>query len=470
MVTDFDNRNNKFYFIDYNTKLNYHLNKNNQLSFSTIFIDNQLNHLSENNQHTTNNILAIKNEGYALQWSRKWKYNTTQFSKLSFSKYHFNYNLIEKEDNKQVSDFDKRNIIYDTNFLTEFNIQTIKKNNFNFGYQYSFKDVSYAYLNTTNIALLLDFDKKILNNHALFANYSNNSNIINFNLGFRLNYYQEFDLYKFEPRLIINKNIKKNLIIQATFEVKNQAINQIDETILSDLSLENRLWRLSDNKKSPIINNNQFSLGILYKNNGWNGDIDFYNKKTRGLTALSLGFLNPDGKTFRIGKQNTKGIDIYLKKEYQRLNIWGSYSFTKVVSNYNGLNNNKDFIANTSITHVLNTSLAYKIKKIQIALGWKWHTGKPFTKSITTNDEIHFIGINTERLPNYHRLDFSTTYHFNLSKMLKGKIGISLRNVYNKRNHLSKEYYGFNNINDPIKVYNRYSIGFTPNFLFKVNW
>lgn len=466
------NTTNDFYFIDYNLKLNYKFNKNNTFLFSSIIIDNKLDYVINDTQNNAsyNDLLEIKNEGYSLSWKKRWNARFKQKTVASFSKYKLNYNYIQNT-NTLSTNFDKRNVIFDSNFLTEFKINTKKNNYLNLGYQYSFKDVSYAFINTADLSFILDSDENEVNTHAFFSNYSyKNIKLIDFEAGFRINYYRELDAFRFEPRILIYKNITKNLKIQATAEIKNQVINQIDETVLSNLSLENRLWRLADNKKFPIINSKQISTGFLYKKNGWSIDLDTYYKQVNGITALSLGYLNPDGKTFRIGKQKVIGTDFYVKKDFKQFKTWISYSLTNVKSKFTNLNNNAFFDANTSITHAFSTSLTYKFKRIQFALGWRWHTGKPFTKSITTNNQINFEGINTERLPNYHRLDFSSTYLFGFSKKIRGKVGFSIRNLYNKKNHLSREYTGFNNINDPIIVNNKFSLGFTPNFLFKVYW
>ncbi len=475
-ISDSNNTMDDFFFVDYNTKINYKINRQNRLSFSGIYITNGLNHLAQddNTEYSSNDILKIKNEGYALDWQTKWDKNTTQRTSFSFSKYYFKYNLIARDAlGKTNSDFEKRNAIYDTNIVTEFNINTNKQDKLSFGYQYSLNDVGYAFLYTKELEYLLDYEKSRVNTHSFFSNYSyKNNRLFDIEAGFRLNYYNELDKLKFEPRIILNKSICNHLTLQLTGEIKNQIISQIDETVMSDLSLENKLWHLADDKTFPITQGNQVSAGLLYKNKGWSFDVDHYNKNINGITALSLGFLNPDGQSFRIGKKRVKGIDFYAKKSLKHFNIWISYAFTDVRSKFHNLNNDDYFASNTNITHAFSSSIAYKIKELQLTLGWKWRTGKPYTKANLVDNEIQFIGINSERLPNYHRLDFSSTYKFDFLKdsKLKGELGVSIRNIYNQRNHLSREYSGYNTLNDPIRVRDQYSLGFTPNFLFKLWW
>jgi hypothetical protein len=108
-----------------------------------------------------------------------------------------------------------------------------------------------------------------------------------------------------------------------------------------------------------------------------------------------------------------------------------------------------------------------------VALGWRWQTGKPFTASDLGTDGLEFNeGINTKRLPDYHRLDFSSTYSFSFSETnrLKGKIGLSIRNVYNRKHLISREYLGNNDFNNEIEVIDKFSLGFTPNLMFRLYW
>ncbi len=476
-ITNIESTNNNFFFIDYNIKLNFKPNENNSFYFSTIYIDNNLDYLVEDKDlnQSFNDILKIKNDGYSFGWNKIWSSKIRQKTEAFLSRYSLAYNYITSEDTEQTSDFVKRNEIYDSGLSTEVIINTEANNDLTFGYQYVLKDVSYLFKETSDLSIVLDADKTVIRTHSVYFQYFyKNPKLFDVNMGIRTNYYHELDAVRLEPRVLIYKEIFRNLKLQLSGEIKNQIISEIDETIISDLSLENKLWRLADGETFPIINSLQVSAGFLYNASGWILDIDGYYKNIDGKTALSLGFLNPEDGSFHIGGQNIFGVDFYAKKNFKNFKTWLSYSFSNVESSYEGINNNADFTSSTNIKHSFISSVAYKMKQFQVALAWHWRTGKPYTKSVVSEDDglYSFVGINTEKLPNYHRLDFSTTYEFNFSKKndLKGKLGFSIRNVYNQKNHLSREYTGNNNLNDPIVVGDKYSLGFTPNFLFRAYW
>jgi len=230
---------------------------------------------------------------------------------------------------------------------------------------------------------------------------------------------------------------------------------------------------LADGDKFPIINSLHVSGGFIYTNKSWSIDLDAYHKNLKNITALSLGFLNPENSNFNIGNQTVSGLDAFVKKRFNGFSSWLSYSYNRSKSKFQNLNDNNKFASKSNISHVISSALSYKLKRLQFALGWKWHTGKPFTVAEQGTEVLEFNnGINTGQLPIYHRLDFSSTYNFNMSKgnKLRGKVGVSIRNIYNRKNLISLEYRGNNSLDDPIQVIERYSIGITPNVMFRVYW
>jgi len=134
--------NNDFSFFDYNLKLNYAFNTNNQFRFSLINIRNDLDYKSKSldNSIAFNDLLEIKNYGYSLQWDKIWNANITQRTSAFRSKYKFNYHLLSRfEDDGETSDFNKQNIIYDSGISTEINLKTNTSDQLTFGYQLTLK-------------------------------------------------------------------------------------------------------------------------------------------------------------------------------------------------------------------------------------------------------------------------------------------------------------------------------------------
>ena len=474
-INNSENENNEFSFFDYNLKLNYKPNKNNSLYASVISIDNQLDYVLN---HTDNNRkfidkLVTSNMGYGLGWKVKWNEKTTQNTTAFFSDYKLNYNFITIEGDMQVSDFEKRNTIFDSGISSEVTIDGSKASQVAIGYQYALKDVAYAFLNTTNLSFVLDTENNTIQTHSVYGQYDyENPKLFNLSFGLRSTYFSELDAVRVEPRIVVYKPLLKNLNFQATAEIKNQIISEIDETILSDLSLENRVWRLADGNAFPITNSQQISAGFIYSKKGLSIDIDTYYKKLKNITALSLGFLNPENSNFNVGQRKIIGLDAFVKRNFNGFNYWLSYSLNKSESRFGNLNNNKDFTSKSNVTHSVSTSLSYKLDGFQFALGWKWQTGKPYTIAKESSGGLEFDGINTGELPIYHRLDFSSTYNFKMSKhnKLRGKVGLSIRNIYDRRNLISREYRGNNSLDDPIELIEKFSVGITPNLMFRLYW
>jgi hypothetical protein len=475
-INNSNNSTNEFSFLDYNVKVNYKLNSRNKLFASIISIDNQLDYdvYDDETDETLTDKLTTKNIGYGAGWDFIWNQNLRQETRLYFSDYSLDYSFITEEDGEVISEFEKRNAIFDSGISTELILTTANKNTYNFGYQYSLKDISYAFISSSELELVLDTEQRIIQTHSVYGNYNySNSKLFDVDLGIRATYFKELDAVRLEPRLLLQKSIIPQLKLQLSGEIKNQVISEIDETLLSDLSLENRVWRLADGNNFPIMNGQQVSAGFIYSFNGFSADVDSYYKQLKNITALSLGFLNPDNSSFNIGEQSVFGVDVFLKKRLNRFNSWLSYSYNNSKSTFNGLNDNKDFRSKSNVTHAVSTALSYKHKGLQLSLGWRWQTGKPFTVAEEGGNGLAFNdGINTGELPVYHRLDFSSTYDFkfNSTSNLRGKVGLSIRNIYNRENLISREYRGNNSLNDPIELIEKYSIGITPNILFRLYW
>ena len=157
-----------------------------------------------------------------------------------------------------------------------------------------------------------------------------------------------------------------------------------------------------------------------------------------------------------------------------------SYSLINNEFTFADINSGNSFPGNFDITHHLNWSHTYEWYRFNVSLGWNIRTGIPYTRALgisETNDGfvIDYDETNKERLPNYHRLDISTTYKFNISEngKWKGKLGFSLLNIYNKKNTLSRTYEKRQSVdqnNQELREINKSSLGITPNLVFRIEF
>ncbi len=465
-----------FMFKDYNFKINYKLNRHNVLHLSMIHIDNDLEHTYRQDNTTLNDLLDTENQGFSIDLQSVFK-QSKWHNAFSFSGYRLDYMSKTDPDTGNTSVFTKSNRIKDVNFLSDYQLKTSRNQSWNFGYQLAYKAVNFAFKERHNNALFnLDNDDRTLYTNALFAAFHRkNYHNWDFYAGLRANFYLPVKRVKLEPRLIINRKLNPYLKLQLTGEIKHQVISQINETVLSDLGLERKVWRLVDFDKFPIISAKQVSMGGIFQRQNWLVDLDFYYKHTGGISTLSLGFLNPVDNSFHIGDRNAFGLDLFVRKKINnKLKAWLSYSYMDVKEQYDGLNDGAAFPAHTGISHVLSLSTSYHYKKIELAVAWKIHTGKVFTELETENyagqSISYFESINSDRLPVYHRLDISGVYKFKVSKQIKGKIGVSIKNVYNRKSLINIEYSGNNQPNDPVQIRKYYAIGLIPNFVFRLKW
>ncbi len=465
-----------FMFKDYNFKVNYKINQQNELHLSMIHIDNDLEHTYRREQTTYNDMLDSENDGFSIDWQTKFKHSSWQNS-VSYSNYRFDYQYETYPDTANVSVFTKNNWVKDVNFLSYYEYHINKDKLWNFGYQLDYKSVNFIFKEQNQSLFVLDNDDRSIYSNAVFAAF-HRKNFHNWDIyaGLRANYFLPVQVLKLEPRIVVNKKLNTYLKLQFTGELKHQVVTQINETVLSDLGLERKVWRLVDFDKFPIISAKQVSLGGIFQRKNWLIDLDFYYKHTDGISTLSLGFLNPADNSFHIGIRKAFGIDLFIRKKINaNLKTWLGYSFMDVREQYEGLNNGKSFPAHTTASHILSLSTSYYYKRFELAAAWKIHTGKPYTELETEDDDSdelfsYFETINSDILPLYHRLDFSGVYKFNIFKKIRAKAGLSIKNIYNQKSLINIEYMGNNQPNAPIQIRKYYTIGMIPNFVFRLKW
>ncbi len=469
---------NRFFFHDFTTNVNYKINKDHSLHFSSLFDNNAL-VFTTNNQSTLevfSDQLNTKNEGYSLRWSKN-SVETFSFDlSANYSKYLLSYAFNRLfEDTLDIAS--KKNLIEDFGLSFHTTYPIAKNQRIKSGYQFSQKQVRYAFENETpTYSLVLDVADNELKTHALFAEYQlEYGKGSSLQLGSRLNYYQELDRLYLEPRLFIEQKITEPLSLIASGEYRTQTVSQIRESVVSDLSLENKVWTLSSNDGFPVTSSYQISAGSILDKNDWYAEAEVYYKDISGITTLTFGYLNPIGNEFSNGHSRIRGLDFFLKKQFTGYKTWLSYSYIYAQNQFKNLNNEEPFPGNWNIEHTIKWSHFYSFNQFQCSLGWLWHTGKAYTE-VQENligqgpVSVYFDRINEHNLPVYHRLDLSLVYDFKPQehKNLKYRIGVSVLNLYNRKNQLNREYRTTPSLENRLIETNIYALGITPNIVFRV--
>jgi len=490
------NINNDFYFQDYNFKFVVDVSDKSKVSISNLYNKNQLNLSSENQRfrEKVEDNITYKNTGTRFLWNHKATSKLSQNIDFHTSEYNFDYDGKRIQTRNNASDnttreFEIKNHVNDKGINYDFAYNLNKNFQFGGGYQFSKTKVLYVYSTnfTTPNNLLLSTENSSNTTNALFSElkYSDSNSYVS--LGLRANNFSSGKEWFFEPRLFASIKFSNYFTLKISGEIKNQAVSQIIEYRNNGIGLENNIWAVANNE-IPILNSKQVAVGFLYQKNGWNLDVDFYQKKVKGVTLMTDDIANST-QTSKVpfyisGESDITGVDVLLKKRFGKYRSWVSYSYSKITQRFKELNNGNEFKGINGIPHSLTWSHTYKLNQLEFSLGWKIRSGIPYTDANTThidtngNLRVTYEAVNEKRLPNYQKIDFSSTYRFHFSKNnnVEGKIGLSLLNVLNTQNILDRTYElkfvnSQNNVEEQklVKV-DRLSLGFTPNVVFRLTF
>lgn len=482
---------NLFYFSDVTLKAIAKPSPKDEIIFSNLITKNKLDYGFEFQEinDSTRDQLNIENKGSSILWNHD-SSNTFSYSIQAYlSNFDLDYSGNDTYGDSYVSDVTRQNGVDDIGFLFNTNWNLNETHSLGFGYQLSSQEIQYKLgfvdqFGEEEPQTFVFEDRSGSNTHALYADYQYNKvKKLIFNAGLRANYISAFDKVFMEPRLSLQVWLSGKLKGKFSVEQLHQPVSQIVEFVDDDFGLENQTWVLADGQAVPVLESFQTTTGLNFNASGWTLDIDMYLKNIVGLSSLTRGFDNPNNFSFFAGKSKVLGLDVLIKKKIDNYRTWLSYSYIKNRFTFSDVNDGNPFPGNFDITNHLTWSHSYLWKNFNFSLGWNIRTGTPYTEAtgIDIDDDgfltINYSKTNGERLSDYHRLDFSSTYTFNLSKdqKWKGKLGLSLLNIYNNKSVLNRTYRAvpvFNNdeVTYELRTIDKVSLGMTPNVVFRVEF
>ncbi len=461
----------EFYFSDFNLKLTYSPNQNENISFSSYGAKDYLNSSSiiEKELFTVNteDINKWGNYGFGLSWKKQ--RSTKYFTNLQlghsgyFNEYYNNTNFsgefqpnsFQPEEGDRITNeenslkdyfisFQNRYFLNSKNEL-EFGISA-KYNRFTF-YKDATRDIVYNNLESSAFLYSLFFQDKI----SLKSNF-------NIKPGIRVNYYDGTGKIYFEPRLSVSYKIGNGVVLKMATGRYFQYLNKIATE--QNYGYNRDFWVLADDKNHSVVSSDHFIGGVSYETKNWFFDIETYYKTVDGLQEY-LFIQNPEHQPgeppgtskkpilsqFISGNGKAYGIDFMAKYENTDFTSWIAYSISKATRNFAEINNGKNIPATYDQTHEIKWTNIYNYKKWNFSTLTIYTTGHPYVEQ-TVKDE-NFNTIRTyNRLPNYFRVDFSANFNFNI-KSVYIKPGLSILNILNTENYLDIYVRNFDFQNNP---------------------
>ncbi|MGB5942817.1 MAG: TonB-dependent receptor plug domain-containing protein, partial [Leeuwenhoekiella sp.] len=287
----------EYFFYDANLKFIYQTDTGHTYTASFIAIENQLENTNEGlinqNDFEIEDDFSQMNAGGSLRWHREKANKTTKDFNLSFSNYRSDYNFKYAENDgvdSQVTAL-RNNSIVEFNTDLSYDIPIGDHHHWLLGNQFSFTNVDNRtkdlVTNTINPEFNSeDFFEKSRTAIIGYSEYRYDSNALLINLGVRGEINSLLGSY-LEPRVYGSLKLSNPLRITASIERKNQTFSQlfasqVEPAFYNFLPAVNRFWSIqpinSTETNFAIQRSNQYTFGMLFKENGWDLEVETYYK------------------------------------------------------------------------------------------------------------------------------------------------------------------------------------------------
>jgi len=478
----------KLVFADLNVVGHYQPNSRNELSFSALRSQSTLDYSSilkfDNvEEERTEQDQSTASTGFNLNWTKRLSDRLSGNISSSFADYRMSY---EARSNIELNRPDSADTDSRTNELrnweNKLSFSTELSNNhiLDFGYQLNVVD---GFLEIKSVSALEENENENIESNGLvnagFVSYFGKwKSGLQLGGGLRLNHYSELEEFKLDQHIRLNYEITNWLMLKSSAGIYHQYISSVEEVdFIFSNTIEQNWIAASAEENIPVISNRQFVVGALLNTGKWLIDIDLYQKKVFAPISRNFGPTPQDEDGYITGNEIIHGIDFTLKRRWKYYRVWISYAFQD--SEVEAIQ--ETFPSGLNIPHQVQLSQTLLYKRWQFSLGYTYRTGLAYTKATgatqiidadETYYELSYESINSSRLPDYHRLDFSTWYRLNkkTDAKIKGEIGLSFLNLLNTRNLYSRTY----DLDETdagdivIEQIDRALLGFTPNLSIRL--
>ncbi|MCX2739350.1 TonB-dependent receptor [Pontibacter anaerobius] len=246
-----------------------------------------------------------------------------------------------------------------------------------------------------------------------------------------------------EPRVSVKYDLDKASSVKAAFSKSAQYLHLVSNAYTT-LPLD--VWVPSSALVEPQLAS-QYALGYFrsMKENQYEGSLEVYFKDLENQLEYRQGFApGPSNRDleyeFVTGSGRSYGIELFLRKNYGKLQGWFGYTLSRTTRTFPDLNNGQKFPARYDRRHDLSLVASYKYNdRWTFAGSFVYGTGEATTMPVrryilegTVN--YQYGDRNSFRMQPTHRLDFSATLEGKKWKNIENSWTFSIYNVYGRRN------------------------------------
>ncbi len=491
----------KFYFFDWNSKLSYRPSDRDMITLSLYngkdFLDESrtLDQEFELAANQARLLLSLAenlnwgNRGASTKWSRQWNPKFYSNVLVASSEYFSNYDrdaflelsipaedsIIGSGSRLTVED----NSVLDISGRADFEWQSSNTAKTEFGISYTNTKVDYTSVRDDTVTILERNQEAQF--ASVYAGHERKLDALTINGGLRLSKYRFRASPIVEPRLNLTYQLTPEIKLKGAYGVHYQVVNQIVNENISEGSRE--FWLLADGDQVKVSKAIHYVLGASYEIDNWLFDVESYYKDYSGLSEFSLRFRRgleiEASELFFTGSGIARGMEFLIQKKQGKYTGWASYTLGRVRNTFAGFNDGREFPALHDQLHEFKMLHSMEIGYWTLAATFIYGSGKPFSEpegqyniELLDGRRVNYIGVGTKngsRLPEYHRLDISAHYKFDIINWpgAKGDIGASIFNLYGRQNVWYVEY-DFNQ--EPAVISEINYLGFTPNLSLSIQF
>ncbi len=317
-------------------------------------------------------------------------------------------------------------LINSENNVDEFTFQAEKDFSFLNGHKFT---LGTGFINNKVKLLRKSFSEDVINlnnNSPSFLAFIQDElplwNFIQLKTGLRTVYSANMNKLYPQPRISASVRLTEKLKLNAAWGIYNQFMAKT--SVVDSTGNFSYFWTNSDGESIPVLKAVHNVGGISYSSNGFDASLEVYYKNTDGLTRFFNGnrLLSPG---FYQGEGKSRGLDLFIKKEFNENMAWISYSLSKTEEHFPFYIRKYYQPAPHHQTHELKFAGIINFGSFYLSANYVYGSG--FEKFDFLTEEG--IWLNQD----YSRLDAALVYKFRPGKVT-AETGISVINLFDKDN------------------------------------